>query len=143
VFRSCSLSLLDSSSLKRLTSSSLPIQMPRSSRSAAAAAGSSEALDKAIHEMADTVVAATTTTEAAAAAGTTTPTPKKKRLCRHPGCTKVIKSQGFCQRHGAKAKRCKIEGCDKQAQGTHDGKSLLIVRLPEHHAMGQKRSTKI
>jgi hypothetical protein len=48
-------------------------------------------------------------------------TPKKKRLCRYPGCTKVIKSQGHCQRHGAKAKRCKVEGCDKQAQGTHEG----------------------
>jgi len=48
-------------------------------------------------------------------------TPKKRRLCRYPGCTKVIKSQGHCQRHGARAKRCKVEGCDKQAQGTHDG----------------------
>lgn len=37
------------------------------------------------------------------------------------GCNKVIKSQGHCQRHGAKAKRCKVDGCDKQAQGTHDG----------------------
>lgn len=46
---------------------------------------------------------------------------KKKRLCRYPGCTKVIKSQGHCQRHGAKAKRCKVESCEKQAQGTHDG----------------------
>jgi hypothetical protein len=44
---------------------------------------------------------------------------KKKRLCRFPGCTKVIKSQGHCQRHGAKAKRCKVDGCNKQAQGTH------------------------
>jgi hypothetical protein len=41
---------------------------------------------------------------------------KKKRLCRHPGCSRVIKSQGHCQRHGAKAKRCKVEGCEKQAQ---------------------------
>jgi hypothetical protein len=48
-------------------------------------------------------------------------TPKKKRLCRYPNCTRVIKSQGHCQRHGAKAKRCKVQGCDKQAQGTHDG----------------------
>lgn len=47
--------------------------------------------------------------------------PKLKRFCRHPGCTKVIKSQGHCQRHGAKAKRCRVEGCEKQAQGTHDG----------------------
>jgi hypothetical protein len=46
---------------------------------------------------------------------------KKKRLCRFPGCNRVIKSQGHCQRHGAVAKRCRIEGCDKQAQGTHDG----------------------
>ena len=51
---------------------------------------------------------------------------KKKRLCRYPGCVKVIKSQGHCQRHGAKAKRCKVEGCDKQAQGTHDGKEILF-----------------
>ena len=42
--------------------------------------------------------------------------PKKRRLCRYPGCTKVIKSQGHCQRHGARAKRCKVDGCEKQAQ---------------------------
>lgn len=46
---------------------------------------------------------------------------KKKRLCRYPGCVRVIKSQGHCQRHGARAKRCKVEGCEKQAQGTHEG----------------------
>jgi TATA-binding protein-associated factor Taf7 len=39
---------------------------------------------------------------------------KKKRLCRMIGCTRVIKSQGCCQRHGAKARRCKVDGCDKQ-----------------------------
>ena len=44
-----------------------------------------------------------------------------RRQCRFPGCTKTIKSQGHCQKHGAKAKRCKVEGCEKQAQGTHDG----------------------
>lgn len=53
----------------------------------------------------------------------------RKRLCRYPGCTKVIKSQGHCQRHGAKAKRCKVEGCDKQAQGTHDGEQVGKVIL--------------
>ena len=52
---------------------------------------------------------------------------KRKRLCRFPGCTKVIKSQGHCQRHGAKAKRCKIDGCDKQAQGTHEGRCHGII----------------
>mmetsp|Transcript_31545 Transcript_31545/g.46036 ORF Transcript_31545/g.46036 Transcript_31545/m.46036 type:complete len:600 (-) Transcript_31545:285-2084(-) len=52
------------------------------------------------------------------------PTPTRKtprRQCRFPGCTKTIKSQGHCQKHGARAKRCKVEGCQKQAQGTHDG----------------------
>lgn len=48
--------------------------------------------------------------------GNTRMLPKKRRLCRYPGCTKVIKSQGHCQRHGARAKRCKVDGCDKQAQ---------------------------
>ena len=46
---------------------------------------------------------------------------KQRRLCRFPGCPRVIKSQGHCQRHGAKAKRCRVKGCDKQAQGTHEG----------------------
>jgi hypothetical protein len=46
---------------------------------------------------------------------------KKKRLCRYPECTRRIRSQGHCQRHGGKGKRCKVEGCDKEAQGTHDG----------------------
>jgi hypothetical protein len=42
---------------------------------------------------------------------------KKKRLCRFPGCQRVIKSQGHCQRHGAKAKRCRVEGkCSKRNQ---------------------------
>jgi hypothetical protein len=58
---------------------------------------------------------------------------KRKRTCRHPGCTKVIKSQGHCQRHGAKAKRCRVDGCDKQAQGTHEGmcKRHFKVRVCE------------
>ena len=122
---------------------------------------------------------AATAADAAAAAksrdedAATQPPPKKKRMCRFPGCDKVIKrsvmfyclllrfncasfmarstlyliclfrsvltllpyfgsyyccvaaiqmlSQGSCQKHGAKAKRCRVEGCDKQAQGTHDG----------------------
>jgi hypothetical protein len=48
-------------------------------------------------------------------------TNSKKRWCRFPGCDRVIKSQGHCQRHGARAKRCRMAGCEKQAQGTHDG----------------------
>ena len=42
---------------------------------------------------------------------TNSDTNRKKRLCRFPGCTRVIKSQGHCQRHGAKAKRCKVRVC--------------------------------
>jgi hypothetical protein len=44
-----------------------------------------------------------------------------KRMCAFPGCYRVVKSQGHCQRHGAVAKRCKVLGCKKQAQGTHQG----------------------
>jgi hypothetical protein len=51
----------------------------------------------------------------------TQPLKKQKRLCRYPGCNRVIKSQGHCQRHGARAKRCKVDGCTKQAQGTVSG----------------------
>lgn len=46
---------------------------------------------------------------------------KRRRLCKFPNCDRVVKSQGHCQRHGAKPKRCKVANCDKQAQGTHDG----------------------
>jgi hypothetical protein len=55
-----------------------------------------------------------------------------KRTCRHPGCTKVIKSQGHCQRHGAKAKRCRVDGCDKQAQGTHEGMCKRHFKVRSH-----------
>ena len=52
---------------------------------------------------------------------------KTKRFCKFPGCQRVVKSQGHCQRHGAKAKRCRAEGCDKQAQGTFDGKTQFSL----------------
>lgn len=63
---------------------------------------------------------------------------KRKRTCRHPGCTKVIKSQGHCQRHGAKAKRCRVdkhEGMCKrhfkvrvcETLDTKFGKSSLLI----------------
>ena len=47
---------------------------------------------------------------------------KKKRICKFPGCTKTVKAQGHCQRHGAKTKRRKVPDCTSQAQGSHDGK---------------------
>jgi hypothetical protein len=77
----------------------------------------------------------TTTTSASTPNNTTT----KKRLCRYPGCTRVIKSQGHCQRHGAKAKRCKVDGCDKQAQGTHEGmckRHWKAIHFPDAAAGG-------
>ena len=45
----------------------------------------------------------------------------KRRYCRVDGCKRVIKSQGVCQRHGAKPRPCKVLGCRKQAQGSFDG----------------------
>ncbi|KAG7370174.1 hypothetical protein IV203_027920 [Nitzschia inconspicua] len=83
----------------------------------------------------DPVAAAAVVARAAAQVGADNAQPgRKKRLCRFPGCDKVIKSQGHCQRHGAKAKRCKVEGCDKQAQGTHEGmckRHWRAVNFPE------------
>ncbi|GKZ01524.1 hypothetical protein MPSEU_001103000 [Mayamaea pseudoterrestris] len=67
--------------------------------------------------------------------------PKGKRLCRFPGCTRVIKSQGHCQRHGAKTKRCRIDGCEKQAQGTHDGmckRHWKSINCPEEQPVSEQ-----
>lgn len=43
-----------------------------------------------------------------------------RRFCRFEGCARVVKSQGLCQRHGAKPCMCKVIGCFKQAQGGCD-----------------------
>lgn len=48
-------------------------------------------------------------------------TKHKRRYCRIEGCPRVVKSQGVCQRHGAKPSLCKVKGCAKQAQGNFDG----------------------
>ena len=45
----------------------------------------------------------------------------KRRFCRVEGCERIVKSQGLCQRHGAKPRLCKVDGCTKQAQGNFDG----------------------
>jgi hypothetical protein len=45
----------------------------------------------------------------------------KRRYCRTDGCHRIVKSQGLCQRHGAKPKKCKIDECPKQAQGNFHG----------------------
>lgn len=46
---------------------------------------------------------------------------KPRRFCHVEGCKRVIKSQGLCQKHGAKTRLCKIDGCTKQAQGGFEG----------------------
>ncbi|KAL3789182.1 hypothetical protein ACHAW5_002441 [Stephanodiscus triporus] len=46
---------------------------------------------------------------------------KKKRICKFPRCSRTVKAQGHCQKHGAKIKRCKALGCTSQAQGSHEG----------------------
>lgn len=77
---------------------------------------------------------------------TNSDTSRKKRLCRFPGCTRVIKSQGHCQRHGAKAKRCKVEGCEKQAQGTHNGmckRHWRAVHFPDQVAAKEERKKEL
>ena len=49
------------------------------------------------------------------------PLKHKRRYCKVAGCTKIVKSQGLCQRHGARSTKCKIPACPKQAQGNHNG----------------------
>jgi hypothetical protein len=45
----------------------------------------------------------------------------KRRYCGIPGCRSIVKSQGVCQRHGAKPRKCRVETCAKQAQGNFGG----------------------
>jgi stalled ribosome alternative rescue factor ArfA len=53
----------------------------------------------------------------------------KRRFCKIAGCTKIVKSQGLCQRHGAKTRKCKVDGCEKQAQGNFDGMCKLHFKM--------------
>jgi hypothetical protein len=57
----------------------------------------------------------------------------KRRYCRAVGCTRIVKSQGLCQRHGAKPRQCRVEWCRKQTQGNFDGmcKSHFKAQLEE------------
>jgi len=58
----------------------------------------------------------------------------KRRFCRIESCNRIVKSQGLCQRHGAKPKTCKVEGCNKQAQGNFD-------KMCKAHFKAMKRQT--
>ena len=42
----------------------------------------------------------------------------KRRYCKVLGCSRIVKGQGLCQRHGAATKKCQVSGCSKQAQGS-------------------------
>ena len=55
-----------------------------------------------------TTTTANTTNVVAVAAVAALAARKKKRLCPFPGCARYIKSQGHCQRHGEKPKRCMV-----------------------------------
>ena len=59
--------------------------------------------------------------ESKAATPSRPPTKHKRRFCRVEGCERIVKSQGLCQRHGAKPCKCKVEGCTKQSQGNYNG----------------------
>jgi hypothetical protein len=61
--------------------------------------------------------------------------PKRRRYCSVPGCGNIVKSQGLCQRHGAKARRCVVPDCTKQAQGNFDG-------MCKYHFHSLKRATR-
>jgi hypothetical protein len=56
----------------------------------------------------------------------------KRRYCRTGGCTRIVKSQGLCQRHGAKPRQCRVEGCLKQAQGNFDGMCKSHFKADKH-----------
>lgn len=77
-----------------------------------------------------------TSSNVSAAALTTDPShlKHKRRFCRHEGCNRIVKSQGLCQRHGATPRKCKVEGCDKQAQGNFD-------KMCKAHFKAMKRVT--
>jgi len=62
----------------------------------------------------------------------------KRRFCKAPGCTRIVKSQGLCQRHGAVTKKCRVEGCPKQAQGNFDKMCKSHFNAAQKAAASQK-----
>ena len=59
----------------------------------------------------------------------------KRRFCKVEGCTRIVKSQGVCQRHGAKPRKCKIIECTKQAQGNYDGMCKAHFRASRNNQL--------
>lgn len=80
---------------------------------AEAAAAAVEAIEAGVEEAPDAA--------GPAATGAKRKASRPKRFCRFPGCGKVVKSQGACQKHGAKPKKCKVPDCNRQSQGNFDG----------------------
>ena len=62
----------------------------------------------------------------------------KRRFCSFVGCQRIVKSQGVCQRHGAKPRTCKIDGCTKQAQGNFNGMCKSHAR--QYNVMKEKHT---
>ncbi|GKY94671.1 hypothetical protein MPSEU_000432500 [Mayamaea pseudoterrestris] len=77
---------------------------------------------------------ASTTPEAAALLNAQRAVKHKRRYCRYLGCTRIVKSQGLCQRHGATPRKCRVSDCTKQAQGNFDG-------MCKSHFRSYKRET--
>jgi len=65
----------------------------------------------------------------------------KRRYCKVEGCDRIVKSQGLCQRHGAKPRQCRISDCPKQAQGNFDGMCKSHFRIAETSKNEKEKTT--
>ena len=59
----------------------------------------------------------------------------KRRYCKVDGCSRIVKSQGVCQRHGAKPRKCRVVDCPKQAQGNYDGMCKAHFRAHKNNEL--------
>lgn len=59
----------------------------------------------------------------------------KRRFCKVDGCSRIVKSQGVCQRHGAKPRKCRVVDCPKQAQGNYDGMCKAHFRAHKNNEL--------
>lgn len=59
----------------------------------------------------------------------------KRRFCKVEGCNRIVKSQGLCQRHGAKPQKCRVVECSKQAQGGFGGMCKAHFRASQSESI--------
>uniref|UniRef100_A0A7S3P3P6 Uncharacterized protein n=1 Tax=Amphora coffeiformis TaxID=265554 RepID=A0A7S3P3P6_9STRA len=59
----------------------------------------------------------------------------KRRFCKVEGCNRIVKSQGLCQRHGAKPQKCRVVECTKQAQGGFGGMCKAHFRASQNECI--------